>query len=188
MFFESLKREEKKIINKGEKTEDSTDSGGKMRAFSRGSLSLSLSLRLSLKSKPKQTTQNISDSFDLLALSSVSSSPDAKVWIFLLFPLMGISRFGVSRAEEWFWGRIFGGFYWNLGWLREMGFISRKIYPACESMCVCCPALRPSSRRPVKRYKKLLAEIFPKTNVRFFLWFLLLTLFPVVFTHWLMSL
>nr|CAD1833220.1 unnamed protein product [Ananas comosus var. bracteatus] len=30
-------------------------------------------------------------------------------------------------------------------------------------MCVCCPALRPSSRRPVKRYKKLLAEIFPKT-------------------------
>nr|XP_010938251.1 uncharacterized protein LOC105057345 [Elaeis guineensis]XP_029124027.1 uncharacterized protein LOC105057345 [Elaeis guineensis]XP_029124028.1 uncharacterized protein LOC105057345 [Elaeis guineensis] len=44
-----------------------------------------------------------------------------------------------------------------------MGFISRKILPACENMCVCCPALRPSSRRPVKRYKKLLSEIFPKT-------------------------
>ncbi|XP_010921489.1 protein SEMI-ROLLED LEAF 2 [Elaeis guineensis] len=43
-----------------------------------------------------------------------------------------------------------------------MGFISRKILPACGNMCVCCPALRPSSRRPVKRYKKLLAEIFPK--------------------------
>ncbi|XP_072974756.1 protein SEMI-ROLLED LEAF 2 isoform X1 [Typha angustifolia] len=44
-----------------------------------------------------------------------------------------------------------------------MGFISRKLFPSCGSMCVCCPALRPSSRRPVKRYKKLLAEIFPKT-------------------------
>ncbi|XP_038980454.1 protein SEMI-ROLLED LEAF 2-like isoform X1 [Phoenix dactylifera] len=43
-----------------------------------------------------------------------------------------------------------------------MGFMSRKILPACGNMCVCCPALRPSSRRPVKRYKKLLAEIFPK--------------------------
>ncbi|XP_020107750.1 uncharacterized protein LOC109723699 [Ananas comosus] len=44
-----------------------------------------------------------------------------------------------------------------------MGFVSRKLFPSCGSMCVCCPALRPSSRRPVKRYKKLLAEIFPKT-------------------------
>ncbi|KAF8721519.1 hypothetical protein HU200_023025 [Digitaria exilis] len=44
-----------------------------------------------------------------------------------------------------------------------MGFLSAKLMPSCESMCVCCPALRPSSRRPVKRYKKLLAEIFPKT-------------------------
>lgn len=45
-----------------------------------------------------------------------------------------------------------------------MGFISRKIFPACGSMCVCCPAMRSSSRRPVKRYKKLLAEIFPKSS------------------------
>ncbi|KAI4349895.1 hypothetical protein L6164_010438 [Bauhinia variegata] len=44
-----------------------------------------------------------------------------------------------------------------------MGFISRKIFPACESMCVCCPALRSRSRQPVKRYRKLLAEIFPKS-------------------------
>ncbi|KAA8545252.1 hypothetical protein F0562_020036 [Nyssa sinensis] len=46
---------------------------------------------------------------------------------------------------------------------KEMGFISRKIFPACGSMCVCCPALRSRSRQPVKRYKKLLAEIFPKS-------------------------
>jgi protein EFR3 len=46
-----------------------------------------------------------------------------------------------------------------------MGFLSAKLLPSCESVCVCCPALRPSSRRPVKRYKKLLAEIFPKTPV-----------------------
>lgn len=44
-----------------------------------------------------------------------------------------------------------------------MGLISRNIFPACESMCVCCPALRSRSRQPVKRYKKLLAEIFPKS-------------------------
>ncbi|KAK4424539.1 protein SEMI-ROLLED LEAF 2 [Sesamum alatum] len=31
-------------------------------------------------------------------------------------------------------------------------------------MCVCCPALRSRSRQPVKRYKKLLAEIFPKSH------------------------
>lgn len=30
-------------------------------------------------------------------------------------------------------------------------------------MCICCPALRSRSRQPVKRYKKLLAEIFPKS-------------------------
>ncbi|KAL3843542.1 hypothetical protein ACJIZ3_000945 [Penstemon smallii] len=45
-----------------------------------------------------------------------------------------------------------------------MGVISRKLFPACESMCVCCPALRSRSRQPVKRYKKLLAEIFPKSS------------------------
>lgn len=44
-----------------------------------------------------------------------------------------------------------------------MGFISQKIFPACGNMCVCCPALRSRSRQPVKRYKKLLAEIFPKS-------------------------
>ncbi|KAI3701996.1 hypothetical protein L6452_27563 [Arctium lappa] len=32
-------------------------------------------------------------------------------------------------------------------------------------MCVCCPALRSRSRRPVKRYKKLLADIFPKSPI-----------------------
>ncbi|GJN31263.1 hypothetical protein PR202_gb19643 [Eleusine coracana subsp. coracana] len=50
-----------------------------------------------------------------------------------------------------------------------MGFLPAKLLPSCESMCVCCPALRPSSRRPVKRYKKLLAEIFPKTPIAKFL-------------------
>ncbi|KAF9619808.1 hypothetical protein IFM89_009559 [Coptis chinensis] len=44
-----------------------------------------------------------------------------------------------------------------------MGFMSRKVLPVCGNMCVCCPALRTRSRQPVKRYKKLLAEIFPKS-------------------------
>lgn len=44
-----------------------------------------------------------------------------------------------------------------------MGVMSRKIFPACVNMCVCCPSLRSRSRQPVKRYKKLLAEVFPKS-------------------------
>ncbi|KAJ0662781.1 hypothetical protein HanOQP8_Chr13g0472541 [Helianthus annuus] len=44
-----------------------------------------------------------------------------------------------------------------------MGVISWKLFPACVNMYVCCPALRSRSRQPVKRYKKLLAEIFPKS-------------------------
>ncbi|KAK1434477.1 hypothetical protein QVD17_00220 [Tagetes erecta] len=47
--------------------------------------------------------------------------------------------------------------------LQNMGVISRKLFPACVNMCVCCPSLRSRSRQPVKRYKKLLAEIFPKS-------------------------
>lgn len=35
----------------------------------------------------------------------------------------------------------------------------------CESLCFLCPDLRTRSRHPVKRYKKLLAEIFPKSQV-----------------------
>ncbi|KAM0890461.1 hypothetical protein ACQ4PT_027050 [Festuca glaucescens] len=34
----------------------------------------------------------------------------------------------------------------------------------CESLCFLCPDLRTRSRHPVKRYKKLLAEIFPKSQ------------------------
>ncbi|GAB4835674.1 hypothetical protein Ancab_000584 [Ancistrocladus abbreviatus] len=48
-------------------------------------------------------------------------------------------------------------FFW------EMGFVSRKIFPACCRMCICCPALKPRSRQPIKRYKKLVADIFPKS-------------------------
>ncbi|OIW15930.1 hypothetical protein TanjilG_04465 [Lupinus angustifolius] len=46
-----------------------------------------------------------------------------------------------------------------------MGVMSRRVVPACGNLCVCCPALRASSRQPVKRYKKLIAEIFPHNQV-----------------------
>lgn len=45
-----------------------------------------------------------------------------------------------------------------------MGFMSRRVLPVCGSFCVCCPALRSRSRQPVKRYRKLIADIFPKTQ------------------------
>eukprot|EP00249_Psilotum_nudum_P022334 c28475_g1_i1 orf=207-3284(-) len=45
-----------------------------------------------------------------------------------------------------------------------MGFMSRRVLPVCGNLCVCCPGLRARSRQPVKRYKKLLADIFPKSQ------------------------
>ncbi|KAK7392085.1 hypothetical protein VNO78_20512 [Psophocarpus tetragonolobus] len=62
---------------------------------------------------------------------------------------------------------LFDFLFWSINWgfwfLVVMGVISRKIFPACGNMCVCCPALRSRSRQPVKRYRKLLADIFPKS-------------------------
>ncbi|KAL7120531.1 hypothetical protein ACP275_02G128100 [Erythranthe tilingii] len=43
-----------------------------------------------------------------------------------------------------------------------MGAMSKRMMPFCDSLCICCPAMRPRSRHPVKRYKKLLADIFPR--------------------------
>ncbi|CAN6454750.1 unnamed protein product [Victoria cruziana] len=45
-----------------------------------------------------------------------------------------------------------------------MGMVSRAVLPVCESLCFFCPSLRTRSRQPVKRYKKLLADIFPKSQ------------------------
>ncbi|CAI8592214.1 unnamed protein product [Vicia faba] len=46
-----------------------------------------------------------------------------------------------------------------------MGVMSRRVIPACGSLCVFCPSLRARSRQPVKRYKKLIAEILPRNQV-----------------------
>lgn len=45
-----------------------------------------------------------------------------------------------------------------------MGVMSRRVLPVCGSLCFFCPSLRARSRQPVKRYKKLLAEIFPRNQ------------------------
>ncbi|KAK9041398.1 hypothetical protein V6N11_016500 [Hibiscus sabdariffa] len=44
------------------------------------------------------------------------------------------------------------------------GVMSRQVLPACGSLCVFCPSLRTRSRQPVKRYKRLIAEIFPRNK------------------------
>lgn len=41
--------------------------------------------------------------------------------------------------------------------------MSRRVLPACANLCCFCPSLRARSRQPVKRYKKLLANIFPQS-------------------------
>lgn len=45
-----------------------------------------------------------------------------------------------------------------------MGVMSRRVLPVCGRLCFFCPSLRSRSRQPVKRYKKLLSDIFPKTQ------------------------
>ncbi|XP_048225629.1 protein SEMI-ROLLED LEAF 2 [Ricinus communis] len=42
------------------------------------------------------------------------------------------------------------------------GVVSRQVLPACGSLCFFCPAMRARSRQPIKRYKKLIANIFPR--------------------------
>ncbi|XAR68529.1 hypothetical protein NMG60_11003677 [Bertholletia excelsa] len=44
------------------------------------------------------------------------------------------------------------------------GVMSRQVLPACGNLCYLCPAMRVRSRQPVKRYKKLIADIFPKSQ------------------------
>ncbi|XP_062114862.1 protein SEMI-ROLLED LEAF 2-like [Humulus lupulus] len=45
-----------------------------------------------------------------------------------------------------------------------MGAISRQVFPLCESLCFFCPELGARSRHPVKRYKKLISDIFPRSQ------------------------
>lgn len=49
----------------------------------------------------------------------------------------------------------------------NMGVMSRRVVPACGSLCFFCPSMRARSRQPVKRYKKFLADIFPRNQVSF---------------------
>ncbi|XP_058102408.1 protein SEMI-ROLLED LEAF 2-like isoform X3 [Magnolia sinica] len=45
-----------------------------------------------------------------------------------------------------------------------MGVMSRRVLPACSNLCYICPSMRARSRQPIKRYKKLLNEIFPRSQ------------------------
>ncbi|XP_039036280.1 protein SEMI-ROLLED LEAF 2-like [Hibiscus syriacus] len=42
--------------------------------------------------------------------------------------------------------------------------MSRRVLPTCGTLCVFCPSLRARFRQPVKRYKRLIAEIFPRNK------------------------
>nr|GMD41751.1 protein EFR3 homolog B isoform X1 [Ipomoea batatas] len=44
------------------------------------------------------------------------------------------------------------------------GVVSRQVLPVCGTLCFFCPAMRARSRQPVKRYKKLISDIFPKSQ------------------------
>ena len=47
-----------------------------------------------------------------------------------------------------------------------MGILSRRCLPICaEILCLPCPGMRAASRKPKKRYKMYLTEIFAKADV-----------------------
>ncbi len=75
--------------------------------------------------------------------------------------------------------RIFG--FWNLEMSVISGVISRQVLPACGSLCFFCPAMRARSRQPIKRYKKLIASIFPRNQVSILLSSVSLTCFSLFF-------
>ncbi|XVF29341.1 hypothetical protein REPUB_Repub15cG0112500 [Reevesia pubescens] len=45
-----------------------------------------------------------------------------------------------------------------------MGVMSRRVLPVCGNLCFFCPSMRARSRQPVKRYKKLISDIFPRNQ------------------------
>ncbi|XWS35272.1 hypothetical protein CRYUN_Cryun21dG0111900 [Craigia yunnanensis] len=45
-----------------------------------------------------------------------------------------------------------------------MGVMSRRVVPACSNLCFFCPSMRARSRQPVKRYKKLISDMFPRNQ------------------------
>ncbi|KAM6566790.1 hypothetical protein CsatA_025918 [Cannabis sativa] len=45
-----------------------------------------------------------------------------------------------------------------------MGVMSRRVIPACGNLCFFCPSMRARSRQPVKRYKNLISDIFPRNQ------------------------
>ncbi|KAI4378777.1 hypothetical protein MLD38_016210 [Melastoma candidum] len=45
-----------------------------------------------------------------------------------------------------------------------MGVVSRRVVPVCGNLCFFCPSMRARSRQPVKRYKKLISDIFPRNQ------------------------
>ncbi|KAI4364308.1 hypothetical protein MLD38_020418 [Melastoma candidum] len=45
-----------------------------------------------------------------------------------------------------------------------MGVMSRRVVPVCGNLCFFCPSMRARSRQPLKRYKKLISDIFPRNQ------------------------
>ncbi|KAL7175295.1 hypothetical protein ACSBR2_028992 [Camellia fascicularis] len=59
-------------------------------------------------------------------------------------------------------GGILGRSLNSIPW--KMGVMLRRVLPICGKICFFYPSLRARSRQPVKRYKNLLADIFPRSQ------------------------
>lgn len=79
------------------------------------------------------------------------------VWFFARF----LNEFSVN----WYVGNLTWFFSSGSEFTWTMGVMSRRVVPVCGNLCFFCPSLRARSRQPVKRYKKLLSDIFPRSQV-----------------------
>lgn len=101
------------------------------------------------------------------------------MWIWFVLA-MWVSEF-LADCRQWIWFELLWTEFWFFFfflvfdfveeegvWISfgdKMGVMSRRVVPACGSLCFFCPSLRARSRQPVKRYKKLLADILPRNQV-----------------------
>lgn len=92
------------------------------------------------------------------------------LWEFSDLPLSSGIQFLNFLLLLWFFGgktHLLFSLILGIFFFLKMG-ISHQIMPACDQLCVCCPAMRTRSRQPVKRYKKLISDSFPRSPVSFF--------------------
>ncbi|THF94752.1 hypothetical protein TEA_017702 [Camellia sinensis var. sinensis] len=96
-----------------------------------------------------------------LSINNSVNSTMPKFYTIGLASCKQISKLLVSSSTSTFLLYFFRGLN-SIPW--KMGVMSRRVLPICGKVCFFYPSLRARSRQPVKRYKNLLADIFPRSR------------------------